>query len=53
VFGLLNGLSMTLRARTSMLVAFAELAEQMDRAEAAGAHANGASASGSRRLLEA
>jgi predicted unusual protein kinase regulating ubiquinone biosynthesis (AarF/ABC1/UbiB family) len=53
VFGLLNGLSMTLRARTSMLVAFAELAEQMDRAGAAGAHANGASASGSRRLLEA
>jgi predicted unusual protein kinase regulating ubiquinone biosynthesis (AarF/ABC1/UbiB family) len=53
VFGLLNGLSMTLHAKTSMLVAFAELAEQMDRDASAPSHANGASAPKSRRLLEA
>jgi predicted unusual protein kinase regulating ubiquinone biosynthesis (AarF/ABC1/UbiB family) len=40
VFGLLNGLSMSLRAKTSMLVAFAELADKME-----GARSNGASAS--------
>ena len=45
VFGLLNGLSMTLGAKTSMLVAFAELADVMDREDAAAAHTNGASAS--------
>jgi predicted unusual protein kinase regulating ubiquinone biosynthesis (AarF/ABC1/UbiB family) len=54
VFGLLNGLSMTLRAKTSMLVAFAELADQMDRDSASpAARTNGGSAAASRRLLEA
>ncbi len=56
VFGLLNGLSMTLKAKTSMLVAFAELADQMEREGANGAaaaHTNGASATETRRLLEA
>jgi predicted unusual protein kinase regulating ubiquinone biosynthesis (AarF/ABC1/UbiB family) len=44
VFGLMNGLSMSLRAKTSMLVAFAELANKMEAARAAGApaHENGA-----------
>jgi aarF domain-containing kinase len=54
VFGLLNGLSMSLRAKTSMLVAFAQLADQLDAAKANGAvpaATNGASET--RRLLEA
>jgi predicted unusual protein kinase regulating ubiquinone biosynthesis (AarF/ABC1/UbiB family) len=45
VFGLLNGLSMSLRAKTSMLVAFAELADKMEAERAAGVsatHENGA-----------
>jgi predicted unusual protein kinase regulating ubiquinone biosynthesis (AarF/ABC1/UbiB family) len=55
VFGLLNGLSMTLRAKTNMLTAFAELADRMESERLAGnGHANGASeAAASRRLLEA
>jgi hypothetical protein len=36
-----------------MLVAFAELAEQIEREEAAAGHTNGASSSAPRRLLEA
>jgi hypothetical protein len=42
VFGLLNGLSMTLRAKTSMLTAFAELADKMEAERANGTHENGA-----------
>jgi len=53
VFGLLNGLSMTLKAKTSMLTAFAELADQMERERAATPSTNGASPSAPRRLLEA
>ena len=50
VFGLLNGLSMTLQAKTNMLLAFAQLAEEIERGP------NGAVAAapaGARRLLEA
>jgi predicted unusual protein kinase regulating ubiquinone biosynthesis (AarF/ABC1/UbiB family) len=53
VFGLLNGLSMTLRAKTSMLVAFAQLADQLEAAKANGVAQNGNGAGASRRLLEA
>lgn len=61
VFGLMNGLSMSLGAQTNMMIAFAQLADEMEaeRAHASGngASANGASANGvakeSRRLLEA
>jgi len=56
VIGLLNGLSMTLRAKTSMLVAFAELADKMEagRADGAAAHTNGnGAAPRTRKLLEA
>ncbi|MEX0749837.1 MAG: AarF/UbiB family protein, partial [Dehalococcoidia bacterium] len=57
VFGLLNGLSMTLRAKTSMLVAFAQLADEIEAAKANGAApANEAATNGAsrtRRLLEA
>ena len=53
VFGLLNGLSKTLHARTNMLVAFAQLADEMEAAPIDGApHSNGAGPA-SRRLLEA
>jgi ubiquinone biosynthesis protein len=55
VFGLLNGLSMSLSAKTSMLVAFAELADKMEAARANGAspaHTNGA-APRRGKLLEA
>lgn len=54
VFGLLNGLSMTLRAKTSMLVAFAQLADELEAAKVNGATpaVNGTSGS-TRRLLEA
>jgi predicted unusual protein kinase regulating ubiquinone biosynthesis (AarF/ABC1/UbiB family) len=52
VFGLLNGLSMTLRAQTNMLVAFARLADQLEAGTpVAAADGNGARAT--RRLLEA
>jgi predicted unusual protein kinase regulating ubiquinone biosynthesis (AarF/ABC1/UbiB family) len=56
VFGLLNGLSKTLRARTNMLVAFSQLADEIERERTAGAHvngSNGASEPRARRLLEA
>ncbi len=60
VFGLLNGLSMTLKAKTNMLVAFAQLADALEQAkqhpEPAAAHANGngaAATATTRRLLEA
>lgn len=52
VFGLLNGLSMTLRAKTNMLTAFAELADRLEREKtsaAAGQHV----AARPTRLLEA
>ncbi len=50
VFGLLNGLSMTLRAKTNMLLAFAQLAEEIER----GPNGSVAAApAGARRLLEA
>ena len=50
---LLNGLSKTLHARTNMLVAFAQLADEMEAAPIDGApHSNGARPA-SRRLLEA
>ena len=58
VFGLLNGLSKTLEAETSMLMAFAQLADELEAAKkggtlaAAGGVANGAAAGASRRLLE-
>ncbi len=56
VFGLLNGLSMTLNAKTNMLTAFAQLADEMDaRKHAAAANGNGAHPEPKerRRLLEA
>jgi predicted unusual protein kinase regulating ubiquinone biosynthesis (AarF/ABC1/UbiB family) len=59
VFGLLNGLSKTLLAQTNMLVAFAQLADELEaeKEHAALAHANGSSPNGAsaapRRLLEA
>jgi hypothetical protein len=53
VFGLLNGLSMTLRAKTSMLTAFADLAEKLEAEKLATASTNGNSTTGTRRLLEA
>ena len=37
VFGLLNGLSKTLQAKTNMLVAFAQLADEMEAAKASAA----------------
>ena len=53
VFGLLNGLSKTLQARTNMLVAFAQLADEIEAAPIDGAtHSNGTAAP-MRRLLEA
>ena len=52
VFGLLNGLSMTLHAKTSMITAFAELAEKMEAEKDRTPSTNGAS-SAPRRLLEA
>jgi predicted unusual protein kinase regulating ubiquinone biosynthesis (AarF/ABC1/UbiB family) len=54
VFGLLNGLSMTLQAKTNMLVAFAQLAERLEQekhAVGAGTQTNGSGPP--RRLLEA
>ncbi len=53
VFGLLNGLSKTLQAKTNMLVAFAQLADQIEAAKANGHLAVTADASETRRLLEA
>jgi predicted unusual protein kinase regulating ubiquinone biosynthesis (AarF/ABC1/UbiB family) len=63
VFGLLNGLSMTLDAKTNMMIAFAQLADEMEAEKAAqladpvAASANGHSPNGStpatRKLLEA
>jgi predicted unusual protein kinase regulating ubiquinone biosynthesis (AarF/ABC1/UbiB family) len=55
VFGLLNGLSKTLQARTNMLVAFAQLADEMEaaKAEAAGELAAvGVDERTTRRLLD-
>ncbi|HXK33688.1 MAG TPA: AarF/UbiB family protein [Dehalococcoidia bacterium] len=53
VFGLLNGLSKTLNAKTNMLVAFSQLAGEIEAERAAGAGVNGAAAAATRRLLEA
>lgn len=68
VFGLLNGLSMSLDSQTNLMVAFAKLADEMEAerlqagtngnsAHVNGAHANGASGNGAaketRRPLEA
>ena len=53
VFGLLNGLSKTLRAKTNMLVAFAQLADQIEAAKANGHLPPTADALETRRLLEA
>jgi predicted unusual protein kinase regulating ubiquinone biosynthesis (AarF/ABC1/UbiB family) len=59
VFGLLNGLSMTLNAKTNMMVAFAKLADEIEAERLASLpdpSANGASTNGARatrRLLEA
>ncbi|MHB8683045.1 MAG: ABC1 kinase family protein, partial [Dehalococcoidia bacterium] len=55
VFGLLNGLSKTLRAKTNMLVAFAQLADELEAAKDAGAPAgvDGNGPAATRRLLEA
>jgi hypothetical protein len=55
VFGLLNGLSKTLQARTNMLVAFAQLADEIEaaKAEAAGELAAvGVDERTTRRLLD-
>ena len=51
VFGLLNGLSKTLRAKTNMLVAFAQLADQIEAAKASGQLPPTADALATRRLL--
>ena len=53
VFGLLNGLSKTLQAKTNMLVAFAQLADQIESAKANGHLPAKADALETRRLLEA
>ncbi len=53
VFGLLNGLSKTLQAKTNMLVAFAQLADQIEAAKASGKLPATADALATRRLLEA
>ncbi|MDE3095733.1 MAG: ABC1 kinase family protein [Chloroflexota bacterium] len=55
VFGLLNGLSKTLRAKTNMLVAFAQLADELEAAKRDGAvlAADAVPPGGTRRLLEA
>ncbi len=53
VFGLLNGLSKTLQAKTNMLVAFAQLADQIEAAKANGHLAASDDALATRRLLEA
>jgi aarF domain-containing kinase len=53
VFGLLNGLSKTLQAKTNMLTAFAQLADQIEAAKANGHLPATADASETRRLLEA
>ena len=52
VFGLLNGLSKTLQAKTNMLVAFAQLADQLE-AERTGAAPSQNGVDATRRLLEA
>ncbi len=52
VFGLLNGLSMTLRSKTNMLIAFAELADRLESEHEAPANGNGARSTPT-RLLEA
>ncbi len=51
VMGLLNGLSMTLRSKTNLLVEMSKLLDEIDAAAKAGG--NGAEGSESRRLLEA
>ena len=51
VFGLLNGLSKTLQARTNMLFAFAQLADELD-AEGTIDGAAPVGAGGARRLLD-
>ena len=53
VFGLLNGLSKTLQAKTNMLVAFAQLADQIEAAKSNGHLPATADALATRRLLEA
>jgi predicted unusual protein kinase regulating ubiquinone biosynthesis (AarF/ABC1/UbiB family) len=61
VFGLLNGLSMTLGAKTNMMIAFSQLADEIEAERLAtlpdpsvnGASENGATARPMRRLLEA
>ena len=56
VFGLLNGLSKTLQAKTNMLIAFAQLADEIEAAKDEPPVAAGASvtaAAETRRLLEA
>jgi predicted unusual protein kinase regulating ubiquinone biosynthesis (AarF/ABC1/UbiB family) len=53
VFGLLNGLSMSLRANTSMLVAFAQLADELEAAKTNGSYPPTNGAVTTRRLLEA
>jgi hypothetical protein len=53
VFGLLNGLSKTLQAKTNMLVAFAQLADEMEAAKSRGELVTPDGAPVSRRLLEA
>jgi hypothetical protein len=53
VFGLLNGLSKTLNAKTNMLVAFAQLADEIESAKASGELRETATAGETRRLLHA
>jgi predicted unusual protein kinase regulating ubiquinone biosynthesis (AarF/ABC1/UbiB family) len=53
VFGLLNGLSMSLKAKTNMLIAFAQLADQMEAAKASGVAPTTNGDRPTRRLLEA
>ena len=52
VFGLLNGLSKSLQAKTNMLVAFSQLADQLE-AERAGAPVSPDGIEATRKLLEA
>ena len=53
VFGLLNGLSKSLLAKTNMLVAFAQLADEIEAAKASGALPPTATAAETRKLLHA
>lgn len=53
VMGLLNGLSMTLRSRTNLMLEMARLLDEQEAAAKTNGHTNGSGAGKTRRLLEA